>query len=450
MFASVGVALVLTTPTLPAQQADAPISWRGRDVAGRTIDLECTVQEVTGNPGGGGDLCGWTELLNDVVYAADARGARGVRTLRRVSRGAPDPRIAIDFFDVDGDGSLRCVRTFGAGPRRYTTKLSTAVSGLVGSRILPLHRADLSDGRRLAFRMPADGGPPKNVALLPAGFEWSADACAASSGGFDLWIAPAVPFPVDAGESFAHQRVTELPWTAHVDAAGVLTAEERGIVVESAAGDAWERDQFTWRETAVGALTAGRLEGARAEGDALRAAYEVLNTRPEEALAHLDEAARLPEPRQFDEVAAVLRDYANDQVRWLDVSVLRALVDAIEAGAGDAAPRQLAAADSLDALLAGRSFEKRDARELFEVGRMIRWVEPDREARAKSAAAVAAAARRRLALDESAGPLADALVVAGIADEGGDRGLGLASSPPADAGAIRRRIEEFAAARKGR
>ena len=439
------VAAVAVPIPCTAQEANAPVAWRARDVAGREIDLECDVREVSGCAGGGGNICEWRELIRDVVVATSADGARGLRVTTRVSQDAVDPRIAVEFFDVERDGSLRPVRSFGSGARRFTARLTTGSSELGWSRSLawPPSGADVT--RHPKVEVAKEAGPPRLFSILPQRFEWKWESKAAADGGVDLTLTPAAAFPIAAGPPLTRSKVTGLDWSAHLDAAGVLIGEVREILDEFDRGEATEHDRFAWRETRVAQMEVQRLARLRKEGDALREAYRLMNARPEEALARLDDVDRIAAPRAFDDVAAALRDYASHRKEWIEISITRAIVDAIEQGEGAEAVKRVAAADSLDALLTGRSLDKGKARELFELGCMIRWADPNRDACAEDAAAVARAMKRRLVLDESDVALAQGLVAAGIDDEDGDRQLEIAGSPPPDADAIRKKIDAWVA-----
>jgi hypothetical protein len=435
------VAWSLAAASSTAQEIAPPIAWRGRDVAGREIDVECNVREISGVAGGGGDASEWKERIRDVVVAADTGGGRGVRITTRVSGDAVDPRIAVDFFDVDRNGALRPVRTFGSGARRYTGRLVISTSQLGWSRTLPLNSSLVDSLEQRHVATAREDGPPILFAILPSPFEWTADPKPAPDGGLELVLAPAVPLPLEFGERFKRSTLRDLTWSARLDAARVLVGEEREIWATFNWSGAAERDSLAWRETRVVQIEAARLDRLREEGDALRAAYRTMNARPEEALARLDAVERMTAPRAFDDVAAALHDYASHRKEWIELAMMRAVVAAIVKEEGVDASKRLSAATSLDALLDGRSLEKRDARELFELGRMIRWVEANEAARAVLSAAVVGAAKRRLVLDESDVALAEALIAAGIDDEDGDRQLELAGTPPPDADEIRKRID---------
>jgi hypothetical protein len=439
------VAWSLAAVSSAAQVVSGPITWRARDVAGREIDLECNACEMSGVAGGGGGASEWIKRIRDVVVAADTNGARGVRITTRASDDPVDPRIAVEFFDVDRGGALRPVRSFGSGVRRYTQRLVTGTSDLGWSRALPLKSSSVTRLQLLRVAPAKEDGPPQLFAIVPAQFEWTVDPKPAAHGGLELALAPVAALPLDVGEPFRRSTIRCLAWSARLDAAGVLVGEEREIWATFNWSGASERDRFAWRETRVVQIEAARLDPLREEGDALREVYRTMNARPEEALARLDAIARMPAPRAFDDVADALRDYANHRKGWIELAMMRAVVAAIlEVEEGEAS-NLLAAAASLGELLEGRSLEKRDARELFEVGRMIRWVEADENARARLAAAVVSAAKRRFVLDESDVALAEGLVAGGIDDEDGDRQLELAGTPPPDAGEIRKQIDAWIA-----
>jgi hypothetical protein len=431
----------LAAASSSAQDATGRTAWRGRDVAGREIDVECDVREISGVAGGGGDLSEWQERIRDVVVAKDEAGARGIRITTRVARDAVDPRIAVDFFDVDRKGVLQPVRSFGSGARRYTKRLVTATSGLGWSRTLPLRKSSVDSIQRREVAQEKEDGPPQLFAILPSQLEWTVDPKPAPDGGLELGLAPVVALPIDIGEPPRRTTLLALKWAARLDADRVLVGEEREIEVTFDWSGASECDRFAWRETRVVQIEAAGLDRLREEGDALREAYRTMNARPEAALVRLDAVERMTAPRAFDDVAAALRDYASHRKEWIELSIMRAVVGAIEKLEGTEASNDLVPATSLDALLAGRSLEKPDARELFESGRMIRWVEANEAARAVLSAAVVGAAKRRLVLDESDVGLAEALIAAGIDDEDGDRQRELAGTPPPDADEIRKRID---------